>query len=365
MSYENDNRVVLTLDAGGTNFVFSAVKGNKEIINPVKLPSRGDNLNLCLNNIKAGFHKVINSMQENPVAISFAFPGPADYPNGIIADLYNLPGFKGGVALGPMLEEIFKVPVFINNDGNLFVLGEAVAGLLPWVNNLMSKSDHPKYFKNLFGITLGTGFGGGIVIDGDMLSGDNSAAGEIWIMRHKLDKDNYAEEGVSIRAVKRFYQEFSGISPDITPEPREIYDIAKGNKPGTKEAAVKAFAKMGEIAGDAIANAITLIDGLVVIGGGLAGAADFFLPEIVAELNCKIGGKQRLEVKAFNLEDKKQLTDFVKGKYGKILIPGSSKTITYDPLARIGVGISRLGTEKAVSIGAYVFALKELDKQKK
>jgi len=43
-----------------------------------------------------------------PAAISFAFLGPADYPNGIIGDLHNLPGFRGGVALGPMLEEKFE-----------------------------------------------------------------------------------------------------------------------------------------------------------------------------------------------------------------------------------------------------------------
>jgi glucokinase len=49
---------------------------------------------------------------------------------GIIGDLENLPTFKGGVALGPMLEEIFNIPVFINNDGDLFAYGEAIAGLL-------------------------------------------------------------------------------------------------------------------------------------------------------------------------------------------------------------------------------------------
>ena len=56
-------------------------------------------------------------LNEPPVAISFAFPGPADYKRGIIGDLGNLPSLRGGIALGPMLEAEFGIPVFINNGG--------------------------------------------------------------------------------------------------------------------------------------------------------------------------------------------------------------------------------------------------------
>ena len=67
-----------------------------------------------------------------PVAISFAFPGPADYPNGIIGGyLPNFPSFREGVALGPFLEYKFGIPVFINNDGDLFAYGEGWAAHCP------------------------------------------------------------------------------------------------------------------------------------------------------------------------------------------------------------------------------------------
>jgi len=92
---------------------------------------------------------VQNRLPEKPVAISFAFPGPADYPNGIIGDLGNFPAFRGGVALGPMLQEKFKLPVFINNDGDLFAYGEAIAGFLPEVNELLEKAGSPKHFSFL------------------------------------------------------------------------------------------------------------------------------------------------------------------------------------------------------------------------
>ena len=128
MGYASDPRVVLTLDAGGTKFAFSAVQSERLVVEPVTLPSNAHDLKRCLETIVLGFTKVREKAPVPPAAISFAFPGPADYPNGIIGDLGNLPGFRGGVALGPMLEEKFGIPVFMNNDGDLFVYGEAIGG---------------------------------------------------------------------------------------------------------------------------------------------------------------------------------------------------------------------------------------------
>jgi glucokinase len=361
MNFSKDKRIVLTLDAGGTNFEFSAMQSGEMKVKPIRLAAEANDLGKCLKTIINGFSKVKQQLQTPPVAISFAFPGPADYPKGIIGDLGNLPAFKGGVPLGPMLSEEFEIPVFINNDGNLFVLGEAMAGLLPEINSLLAKHGSTRRYQNLFGVTLGTGFGGGIVLNNRMLIGDNSSAGEIWLMRHKLAKDLNAEEGVSIRAVKGYYARHAGINTASSPEPKEIYAIASGMIPGNRKAAQRAFCQLGELAGDAIANAITLIDGLVVIGGGLSGASSLFMPAIIGELNGNIGKVPRLEVKAFNLDDKDQLQSFLAGREKEIAVPGSKKAIKYDPLQRIGVATSRLGTEKATALGAYGFALNQLD----
>ncbi|HEX2962450.1 MAG TPA: ROK family protein [Ignavibacteriales bacterium] len=370
MKLENDTRIVMTLDAGGTNFVFSAIRSNKEIVSPVTLPSNGNDLGHCLSNIINGFSKVRESLPYAPSAISFAFPGPADYPMGIIGDLGNLPAFRGGIALGPMLEEQFKLPVFINNDGDLFVYGEAIAGFLPYVNSLLEEAGSPKRFSNLFGVTLGTGFGAGIVRNGELFTGDNSGAGEIWLLRNKINPSINAEEGASIRAVRRVYAESLHIAPEDAPEPREIYEIAEGKIPGNKGAAIHAFRQMAEVVGDALANALTLIDGLAVIGGGIAGAHKLFLPAIVEEMNSNYllpSGNcfPRLAVKTFNLEDENELKAFLKGDKKEIKVPGSSRTVTYDPLRRLGVGISKMGTSKAVSVGAYAFALNQLDSGQK
>jgi len=366
MNYSSDKRIVMTLDAGGTNFVFSAIQGNEQILEEIILPCYADNLDKCLSTIVEGFNKVKEKLQGVPVAISFAFPGPADYPNGIIADLPNLPAFRGGVALGPMLEDKFGLPVFINNDGDLYAYGEAIAGYLPYINNLLEKAGSPKRYKNLLGLTLGTGFGAGIVHDGNLFIGDNSIAAEIWLLRNKLNPKTNVEEHASIRGVRRIYAREAGIDFEDTPSPKDIYEIAIGKKEGNKEAALKAFREMAEAAGDAIANAITLIDGIVVIGGGLSGASELFLPYIVQEMNSNFtrpDGTQfrRLVANVYNLEDKNELQKFLQGSTKEIIVYGTDRKVKYDPEMRIGVGISKIGTSKAISIGAYAYALNSLD----
>jgi glucokinase len=274
----------------------------------------------------------------------------------------------GGVALGPMLEDLFAVPTFINNDGDLFAYGEAISGFLPYVNGLLEKAGSLKRYRNLFGITLGTGFGGGIVLDGALLSGDNSISGEVWLLRNKLFPGMNAEEGASIRAVRRVYAQQSSIPFEEAPEPKEIFDIGMGKSSGNRAAAQEAFRQLGEITGDAMAHALTLIDGLAVIGGGISAAWPLFLPSLVSELNGSYTGPdskqfRRLAAIAFNLESPAEIEKFLAGEIRQITVPGSRKVITYDPLQRIGVGISRLGTTEAIAIGAYAFALNKLDQQ--
>ena len=368
MDLHGDPRIVLTLDAGGTNLVFGAMRGGQEILEPLTRPSNGHDLGLCLETLTGGFSEVKTKLFEAPAAISFAFPGPADYPAGIIGDLANLPAFRGGVALGPMLEDQFGVPAFINNDGDLFAFGEAMAGLLPQVNRALAEAGSPKRFRNLLGVTLGTGFGGGLVRDGRLYLGDNGAGAEIWSLRNKLEPGATAEEGASIRAVRRAYAECAGIGLENCPDPKAIHLIALGEREGHQAAAMEAFRRLGEVTGDALAHASCLLDALVVVGGGLAGAADLILPALVQEMNsplrCGDGTfGPRMEVKAFNLEDAGERGLFLRGQSTRVTVPGSQRQVAYDPLKRIGVGLSRLGTSRAVALGAYAFALAELDRR--
>ena len=365
--YKFDNRIVMTLDAGGTNFVFSAMQANEEIVKPITLFSNADNLTLCLETLVEGFTKVKAALVDIPVAISFAFPGPADYVNGIIGDLPNLKAFRGGIALGPFLNEMFNIPVFINNDGDLFAYGESMGGMLQEINKTLLEAGNTKQFKNLLGVTIGTGFGGGFVTNGKLHIGDNGSGGDLWVFRHKKYRDCITEESVGISAIKRMYAEFSGDGESIL-SPKDIFDIAEGTKQGDQKAALRTFCEMGEEAGDTIAHAITLIDGLVVIGGGLTGAARYFMPSLLNELNGTIGklngeNFSRLQMKAYNLDIESELAAFLNDNSVLVNVPGTTKMVSYDSAKRIGIAVSKMGASKAISLGAYAFALNMLDNE--
>lgn len=359
-----DPRIVMTLDAGGTNFKFSAIRANRLLMEPLYLPAAPDDLDSCLDHLIEGFRRVSGQLPSPPAAISFAFPGPADYPAGIVFNENNLPAFRGGVALGPMLEDVFGIPVFLNNDGDLFAYGEAMSGFLPEVNRMLAEAGSPKRYSNLLGITLGTGLGGGIVRSGQLFVGDNSMAGEVWLLRNRLNPDWNAEEGASIRAVRRVYAEVAGIPPEDAPEPKTIFDIGMGRAEGHREAAREAFRRLGVVAGDAIAQALTLVDGLVVIGGGLAGAAPLFLPALLDAINDVFprDGRplRRVVFRAFDFDDPAQREQFLRGELRELRVPRSGRTVVYDALQRTAIGLTRLGTSEAVSLGAYAFALSRL-----
>ena len=366
--YKKDNRIVATLDAGGTNFVFGAMKAGEFIIDPVSVPAQSHDLDLCLQNMVNGFRQVFDKLDEKPVAISFAFPGPADYPNGIIGGyLPNFPSFRDGVALGAFLESKFGVPVFINNDGDLFAYGEALCGMLPEINSRLKELGSTKQYKNLIGYTLGTGFGIGVVIDNNLNRGDNSCV-ETFCLRHRDMPDVIVEDGVAIRAVCRVYGEQSG-NPDHGLTPKDICEIADGTREGDQAAAKEAFASLGRVAGAAISTAVTIIDSLVVIGGGVSAASRWIMPALLEEMRSKLrtlGGDEvnLVQMKVYDLENADEFALFAKGETKKVKVYGEDRYVDYDCQKRVGIAISKLGASKAVSVGAYAFALSELDKKK-
>lgn len=366
MDIFSDRRVVLTLDAGGTNFEFNAYRGGKAIMDAIRLDANADNLERCLATMKEGFREVMGKLNEEAVAISFAFPGPADYEKGIIGDLNNLPAFRGGVPLKSILEEEFRLPVYINNDGDLFAYGEALGGILPGINAKLEASGSPKRYRNLVGFTLGTGFGGGFVSDGRLIIGDNSTAAEVWLFSNMYCPGVNAEDAVSTRSVQRVYAREAGLPYPNELMPFDIYQIAKGEKDGNQEAALLAYEETGRALGDTIANLLTFTDGIAVIGGGITGASELYMPAVMKELSSNFHPSNteklpRLVQRVFNLDDEAESASFFKDYSKTIPIHGSDKTISYDPIPRLAVATSTMGASESISLGAYAFALQQID----
>ena len=356
---------ILTLDAGGTNFVFSAMRDRKVLVEPITRPAQAHNLDLCIKELVSGFENIRSQLDHCPHAVSFAFPGPADYDHGIIGNLPNFAAFNGDVPLAAILEHHLGVPVFINNDGDLFAFGEATSGYLPWINDKLSEAKCSKRFKNLIGITLGTGVGAGIVINGQLLRGDNTCAAEIHNMSNYSNLKWNCEESVSTRAIQRVYAEASGEAFNNDTLPGDIYKIAKGEKSGNQEAANNSFEAFGKALGNVICDVVTLIDGIVVLGGGITAGWDLFGDHVMNEINRKFedfrGNKNpRLSIKLYDFTDKKQFKAFLDGEQKTLVIPGTDKTISFDAEPRVGLGVSRLGASRSIMLGAYDYAVSNL-----
>jgi glucokinase len=368
MKTAQDSRIVMTLDAGGTNFIFSAIQGNHEMVPPLRKPSYSDDLQRCLETVVEGFREIRQQLPGEASAISFAFPGPADYPLGIIGDLPNFKAFSGGVPLGPMLEDQFGIPVYINNDGNLFAYGEAAAGFLPSLNRRLKEAGSLKTYTSLVGFTLGTGFGAGIVMDNQMLVGNSSCGAEIHNTLNALNPSWNAEESVSTRAIQRVYTREAG-SPAMTVlMPSEIADIARGDREGDREAARKAFGEFGLALGYSVANTLALVDGIAVLGGGITAAWDLFAPSMFKAINGSFqdpGGNPlpRLSYRVYDLEDDALFGEFARGRIREVVVPSSGRKVVYDDLPRTGVGRSSLGASRSIALGAYLFALRKLDEK--
>ena len=124
---------------------------------------------------------------------------------------------------------------------------------------------------------------------------------------------------------------------------------------------------MGQALGDALCNVLTIVDGIAVIGGGVAGARSLFVPAMMEEVHGRFTGATgaefpRLAQKAFYLDDEAQMAEFLQGEVKQLQIPNTNERVTYDSMPRVGIGFSRIGTSKAISIGAYAYALNALDR---
>lgn len=154
--------MVIGVDLGGTNISFGVVAGEK-LIEKITTPTPSDRgLEESLQIFKEVIRPYIN---QSITGIGIGVPSVVDTRKGIVYNVANIPSWKE-VHLKEFLEKEFKIPVRLNNDANCFVLGEKTFG-------------EAKYYNNVVGITIGTGIGAGLIIDGKLYEGSNTGAGEI------------------------------------------------------------------------------------------------------------------------------------------------------------------------------------------
>ena len=229
-------KAILGLDIGGTGIKGGVlVNGHLEDIRSIPTPAQ-ESKEFILDTI-ADFIQTYE--HHDFVGIGIGIPGLVDAREGIVLGLANIPSFQH-VELKKFLTGKFHKPVFINNDANCFAIGVHKYGV-------------GRPFKNLVGITLGTGTGGGIVINGHLYSGAFSAAGE-WCSAPYLDQNyEYYCSG-------KFFQNFYHNKPKT---------LAKMAMAGDLEAQ-KAFDEFGHHLGELLKMILySLAPEAIILGGSI------------------------------------------------------------------------------------------------
>jgi glucokinase len=183
---------------------------------------------------------------DSVVGIGCGVPSVVDVAEGIVFEVENIPSWKE-VHLKAALEERFGVPASINNDANAFAVGEHVFG-------------RGRGFKDMVGLTLGTGMGTGVIVRGRLYSGVNCGVGEIGMMAHKgLTLEDYCSG--------QFFLREYGVAGD------ELYRRARDGNAD----ALDAFARYGAELSDAVMIVLYAYDPQAVIfGGSISAAFDLF-----------------------------------------------------------------------------------------
>lgn len=301
--------IYASVDLGGTNIKVALGRSDGTVLAESKCPTES---HLGAEHVLANMAHLIRTMASDystpPLAVGLGLPGLVDAELGISRFLPNMPTHWVDVPVKELLEAQLRIPVHVLNDARMATLGELTYG-------------HGRNVSSMIFFGLGTGVGGGVVIDNKLRLGPIGAAGEIGHMTIRPDgplcgcgNRGCLETLVSgpALAAEGMRLLLSGQAPKL----REITgnNTAKVNAATMGEAAragdqsvVAAIARMAEFLAVATSNLIVAIHPeMVVIGGGVADLDDLLLdplkeairarvrifpPEKVAVEKCKLGSR--------------------------------------------------------------------------
>ena len=162
---------IIGIDLGGTNIRLGLVEESKIVkMSADKISSKATQ-DVIISEILEAISKIFT---KDVIGIGIGVPSIVDIKNGIVYEVHNIPSWRE-VHLKRIIEDKFKVPTFVNNDVNCFVLGEKHFG-------------KGKPYNDVIGLAMGTGLGGGVIINGKLYAGKNCGAGEFGLMKY-LDKN--------------------------------------------------------------------------------------------------------------------------------------------------------------------------------
>lgn len=283
------------IDVGGTNLKIALVDEQGIIAYSNTVPTHAEmGLTYTIENIKQAIRDLISETNVAKIdGIGFDFPGQIDYKNGIVKLAPNIPGWVD-IPIAKIIEDEFNVPVKIDNDVHCAALGELKYGAGQGCDNFIC-------------MTVGTGIGSGIVLDGKLIRGATNVAGELGHIKLAMHDgelcgcgdygclEAYASGPSIVKMAQDYimggkstkYKEMAA-GGEITP-----YIVSEAAKQGDP-VAQRIFTKTGEYIGFGLVSVINLLNPeKVIIGGGVAGAGDILfdpIRKVIKERAMKVAG---------------------------------------------------------------------------
>ncbi|MDD5044439.1 MAG: ROK family protein [Candidatus Omnitrophica bacterium] len=264
-------KYIIAIDLGGTNLKIALLDLNFRIKARQSFPTgRLKTKFKLIAKIKSSVTEILSAekiSRSEVLGIGIGVPGPVDYGSGKVHFFPNIPGWKD-VALKSILERMIRLPVLIDNDANLMCLAEARLGAA-------------KKSKNAVCLTLGTGVGAGLLINGDLYRGSGFAAGEIGHMPLNEEGprcncggraclERYIGNKEILKSAKKYFKR------NITLE--ELSSLAKKGNKKAKELWYNVGIKLGIV----LAGVVNLINpDRMVIGGGVADAGKILFSAVI------------------------------------------------------------------------------------
>ncbi len=275
--------IVLACDLGGTNLRMAAVSSDGKILHRLKVATpQAERANDVVQSIvdSARECREVIKKQGNVKAIAAAVPATINHEKEIILKAPNVPALNN-FSIAAALENELDLPCLLENDANAAAIGENWLGASKGLNSSIC-------------VTLGTGVGGGIIVDGKILRGADGTAGEIGHICVEpfgawcgCGSRGCVEQYSSATAIVRLAREFAAQYPQSELNKKlhlsslEIYQAGKNSD----ELAVEVFRRQGFYLGIALADLINILNPeIIVIGGGAAAGWDLFMPKTIEEI---------------------------------------------------------------------------------
>ncbi|MEX0648526.1 MAG: ROK family protein [Balneolaceae bacterium] len=241
---------VIGIDLGATNLRVGLVE-NGELKNLKKQELPEDKSVMSVISLMCD---MIEKVDKNTAQIGIGVPSVVDSEEGIVYDVQNIPGWEK-VHLKDLLEEKTGKKIFLNNDANCFALGESMFG-------------DGKGKKNLVGIVIGTGFAGGVIVNGKIYEGRNCGAGEFGMIPYKQSILEHYCSG-------QFFSRLVGVRGE------ELYEKALNDDPTSK----KLFYEFGGHVAEAIKIVLYTFDpDSIILGGSVSNTYSLFKEGFEREL---------------------------------------------------------------------------------